>query len=103
MQSQSQLQSLHLLNSTEVQDKLTLATGRAAQWGADTARPVEERVRELYYWVYAREPQPDELPAALAHIAKQPDPKLAFEDLIWALANTNEFLFNHYHPVTRSA
>ena len=33
---------------------------------------------------------------ALAHLEKHKDkPQLAFEDIVWALVNTKEFLFNH--------
>ena len=33
---------------------------------------------------------------ALAHINKnEKDPKRAYEDIVWALINTKEFLFNH--------
>lgn len=89
-------QSLHLLNSTEVQNKVSAGNGRAAALAADTKRPHEERLRELYRWVFAREPDAEELQVALAHVAKHGDnPKLAYEDIMWALVNTKEFLFNH--------
>ena len=29
------------------------------------------------------------------HIEKAKEPKLAYEDIVWALINTKEFLFNH--------
>jgi hypothetical protein len=88
-------QSLHLLNSSEVQDKISSATGRAAGLAADK-RPHEEKIRELYRWVYAREPKHDEMAVALTHLAKHTkDPKPAYEDIVWALINTKEFLFNH--------
>lgn len=88
-------QSLHLLNSSEVQTKISAGEGRAAKLAADQ-RPVEERIRELYRWVYSREPAPDEVAVAVAHLQKHADnPKLAFEDITWALINTKEFLFNH--------
>ncbi len=88
-------QSLHLLNSSEVQQKVSLDKGRAALLSADK-RPHNERIRELYLWVYAREPKPDELQFALAHIEKHPKSvKTAYEDIVWALVNTKEFLFNH--------
>jgi hypothetical protein len=33
---------------------------------------------------------------AIAHINKnEMDPKRAYEDIVWALINTKEFLFNH--------
>ena len=55
-----------------------------------------EKIKELYRWVYSREPGADELGIALAHITKnEANKKLAYEDIIWALINTKEFLFNH--------
>jgi hypothetical protein len=45
---------------------------------------------------FARQPTPDELNIALAHIEKNKDaPQRAYEDIVWALINTKEFLFNH--------
>jgi len=94
-------QSLHLLNSNEVQGKLTAGNGRADTLAKDKDRSPEDKVRELYRWVYAREPIPDadaskdELKIALAHIEKSENKQVAFEDLLWALINTKEFLFNH--------
>ncbi|MEZ6066879.1 MAG: DUF1549 and DUF1553 domain-containing protein [Planctomycetaceae bacterium] len=87
-------QSLHLLNSQEVQNKI--ARGRAKALAADKERPHQEKIQELYRWVYAREPQSDEMTVALAHIEKHAEkPEVAYEDIVWALINTKEFLFNH--------
>jgi hypothetical protein len=89
-------QSLHLLNSSEVQNKISAGGGRAATLAADTSRSTEEKVRELYRWVYSREPALDEVAIATAHIEKHKDkPQVAWEDIVWALVNTKEFLFNH--------
>lgn len=89
-------QSLHLLNSQEVQSKISSGSGRASLLARDDKRGHEERIRELYRWVYSREPQPEEEKIALAHIAKhEKDAKVAYEDILWALINTKEFLFNH--------
>ncbi len=89
-------QSLHLLNSSEVQDKIAFGTGRATVMAADKTRTHEDKVKELYRWVYSREPNADEAKIALAHIAKhEAAPKIAYEDILWALINTKEFLFNH--------
>jgi hypothetical protein len=88
-------QSLHLLNSSEVQGKLSAATGRAAQLAGAKDRSREDKIREIYLRVYSREPQSDELGIALEHLTKAKDEKLAFEDILWALINTKEFLFNH--------
>jgi hypothetical protein len=45
----------------------------APRWRADTARPDEERVKELYRWVFSREPNAEELEVAIAYIKKHAD------------------------------
>jgi len=100
-------QSLHLLNSDVVQKKLTANDGRAASLAKDTSRTDEERVSELYLHALSRQPDPEEMTIALAHLEKkraeaaeseelspQQSEREAFEDLIWVLVNTKEFLFN---------
>ncbi len=94
-QDASLAQSLHLLNSKEIHDMLTADAGRAASFAKETERPVEKRVEDLYYWVYSRAPTGDETKVALTHLEKTEKPREAFEDIIWALVNTKEFLFNH--------
>jgi hypothetical protein len=89
-------QSLHLLNSSEIQGKLTAGDGTAARLASDKNRPHEEKIRELYMLAFAREPLADETAVAVAHIQKcGDDVKRAYEDIVWALINTKEFLFNH--------
>lgn len=89
-------QSLHLLNSSEVQNKISSGSGRAALLANEKDRPDADKVKELYRWVYSREPNQDELNIALAHITKnEANKKAAYEDIVWALINTKEFLFNH--------
>jgi hypothetical protein len=89
-------QSLHLLNSGEIQGKLTSGAGRAAVFATDATKPAEAKIRELYLLAFSREPSADETAIAVAHIEKnKAEPKRAFEDIVWALLNTKEFLFNH--------
>jgi hypothetical protein len=88
-------QSLHLLNSSEIQNKLTAGNGIAARLAADKARDNLSKVRELYLLAFSREPTPEETSIAVGHIEKNEDPRKAFEDIVWALINTKEFLFNH--------
>lgn len=89
-------QSLHLLNSSEVQGKISANTGRASMLAADQQRPDADKLAELYRWVYSREPQADEVQIAVGHLNKPgQDKKAAWEDILWALVNTKEFLFNH--------
>ena len=89
-------QSLHLLNGREIQDKIARDNARTARLAADANRPPEERVREIYRWVFAREPAADELEVAVSYLKRHPDnPRRGFEDIVWALINTKEFQFNH--------
>ena len=52
-------------------------------------------IEELYLLVYGRKPRDKEWTAVRTYVATQKDRKAAFEDLLWALLNTKEFLFNH--------
>ena len=126
-------QSLHLLNSKGIQDKLSSDAGRAAALAKQEAKSTEAKIRELYERAFSREPDQRELNVALQYIATKrekakqaaaelaakqaaqesensekkkeekpespatpPDPdKEALEDILWALINTKEFLFNH--------
>jgi hypothetical protein len=91
-------QSLHLLNSQEVQAKLSGGSGRASKLSADEKESTQVKLKQLYRAAFSRDPLPDELAAAEAHISRAQTPdarKQAFEDVLWALVNTKEFLFNH--------
>ena len=88
-------QSLQLLNSAEILTKLTSAEARPARLSGETARDHEARLTELYLRAFAREPEPDELSVALDYIEESDDSQRAYEDIVWALINTKEFLFNH--------
>ena len=91
-------QRLHLLNSGEIESKLSDSTGRAAGWASDKdARPEAEKIEELYRLTLGRKPTDDEREVCLAHLAKKRDGKSVrqgYEDLIWTLVNSKEFLFN---------
>ncbi len=87
-------QALHLLNSDEVQGKLSRAGARAEQLAKD-ARPDADKVDELFMWAFAHKPTTEQREIALAHIAKHAqNKKVAYENILWALLNTKEFIFN---------
>jgi hypothetical protein len=87
-------QSLMLLNSGEVQGKLSAAGGRAETLVKDT-RPDEAKVEELFWSAFGRTPSSGETASALAHLAAHADKKReAYEDIVWALINAKEFQFN---------
>ncbi len=87
-------QSLMLLNSADVQAKLTAENGRAATYAKDT-RPDADKLKELFWAAYAREPEADEIDTAVKFIASKPAEKKkeAWEDIIWAVVNAKEFQF----------
>jgi hypothetical protein len=92
-------QALHLLNSDEVQGKLARSGGRAEKIARDS-RPDSEKVDELFLWAFARKPTDEQRSVALAHITKAEATKAgnakqqAYENILWALLNTKEFVFN---------
>ena len=89
-------QSLHLLNGREIQDKIARDGARTAKLAADTSRSTEDKVREIYRWVFSREPAADELEVAVSYLKRHTEnPRRGFEDIVWALINTKEFQFNH--------
>ena len=95
VQSSSLAQSLHLLNAAELKAKLAAATGRAERL-ANEDKPAEAKVRELYLAAFSREPRPQELKTAIEYLNEPGTAANAnYQDLIWVLINTKEFLFNH--------
>ena len=86
-------QALHLLNSAQIQGKLTHAEGRAAKLAAEK-RPDNEKITELFLRFFARVPTAQELADALAHVESQENKAVAYQNILWALLNTKEFQFN---------
>ena len=88
-------QSLHLLNSEQMQTKLAEDSGRAAMLAADELRSDIEKVTELYRLSLSRSPNEIELKTMLTYLGAKANRREAYEDLIWSLLNSKEFLFNH--------
>ena len=86
--------TLHLLNSQEVQDRITRAGGRADRLARDP-RPDGEKLAELFLLAVGTSPTAEQLALAKKHLAKhEKDKKIAYENFIWALINSKAFLFN---------
>jgi hypothetical protein len=93
-------QSLHLINSANLNAKLSADQGRIAhllkryeQLPPATAN--RNIVEDLYLLTLCRYPTPQETQNVLAHVAATKEPRKAFEDCLWALLNSEEFMFNH--------
>jgi hypothetical protein len=87
-------QALHLMNSDFVQNKVASGSGRVAKLLA-AKKSDEEIVDELYLVTFSRVPSPDERTKAILTVSQAPNKKEGFEDLLWALLNSREFVFKH--------
>jgi hypothetical protein len=90
-------QSLHLMNSRALHGKLksTEASARVEQLTKGD-RPVDEIVTDLYLACFSRRPTVEERQIATATFSTQgATRRTATEDLLWALLNSAEFVFNH--------
>ena len=90
-------QCLHLLNSKTIQGKLSAKDGTANRLAGEKDRELEQKVRELYHRCFSREPLSDEVEIARNYLEGREGEKLTegYQDILWALINTKEFLFNH--------
>ena len=88
-------QSLHLLNSKDIHSKTN--SGIARTLAADAKKDDRTKIAELYLRAFSRMPDKDEFKIALGHVNKfeKKERVKAYEDIVWALINTKEFLFNH--------
>jgi hypothetical protein len=103
-QDASLAQSLHLLNAKDIQEKLSRDGGRAAILAEDSTRSDDDKLRDLYLLAFSREPNATEISTGKSHVEKIVKAggdkevaarRQAYEDIVWALLNTKEFLFNH--------
>jgi hypothetical protein len=86
-------QALHLLNGDFLTKKIAAPAGRIdALFKAK--KPLPEVVDELYLVTLSRPPRAEELARSLEWIRQAPTPREGAQDLLWALLNSREFLFN---------
>jgi len=88
-------QSLHFINSANLQLKLSHAKGNIALW-LSTAKEDAAFVDALYIACFSRRPTGEERAEGLAYLQTRANRRQeAAEDLGWSLLNTLEFVFNH--------
>ena len=85
---------LHLANSQEIDDKIASGDGRVAKL-LKAKKSTAEAVDELYLAAYSRYPTTTERKKHVAYVVGQSSEARALEDIVWALLNSREFLFNH--------
>ncbi len=90
----SMSQALHLMNGGTINDRITNPNGRVAQVLKKQYR-TEDAIEEIYLAALSRWPTEREKKAGLLYIEQSPTSKEGYEDLMWALINSREFIFNH--------
>ena len=88
-------QALHLLNSTEIQEKIAHRRGRARQW-AESTMTNDEIIDELYLGTLSRFPADEERALLVTELKNAGNERrTVVEDVFWSILNTKEFLFNN--------
>lgn len=91
----SVVQALHLMNSDGLQAKLSNKAGRVAGLASSELTEVQI-IDELYLSCYSRLPSEEERAiAAQQFTIPGATRQTACEDILWALINSAEFVFNH--------
>ncbi|MFM8260796.1 MAG: DUF1553 domain-containing protein [Pirellula sp.] len=94
-------QSLAMTNGVEIRDKIASGSNRlsgyleqlqAYQAGDNSAMSPEKIIEELFLRALCRKPSARELQSTLEVLGSAQDPRIALEDILWALLNSKEFM-----------
>jgi len=85
-------QVLQIANGDLMQRKLSDRKGRISEL---VKASDEEAIKELYLVAYSRQPTVEEIANCRSIIASAPNRREGLEDVLWAICNSREFLFNH--------
>ncbi|MDP7206640.1 MAG: DUF1553 domain-containing protein, partial [Pirellulaceae bacterium] len=87
-------QALALVNSAEIQGKLTAENGYVAHLVAGDGSH-EDNVKDVFMRILARDPTQEEITVAVDFLGKENDRGVAYQSFVWSLLATNEFIFSH--------
>lgn len=88
----SVFQTLHMLNSSHIQNKIMKGSGlRRIMTSAPSNK---ERINQLYLAILSRPPTPQEQKIAIDYM-NTASMNAGFQDLAWTLMNTREFILRH--------
>jgi hypothetical protein len=87
-------QALQLLNGPAIQRRLTDPENRLRRLVRE-GKSDAEIVEDCYLAALCRTPTKPEFDRALGYITAHPERDKALEDLLWALLNSKEFIFQH--------
>ncbi len=89
------VQTLHLMNSEQMFKDLRSDSGTAAQLAATEQTPAE-LAGLLYRTIYGRNPSAEETELVNDVLSEEnADRRQSIEDLMWAMINTPEFVFQN--------
>lgn len=88
-------QALFLMNGKMTNDALRpLASNTTSRVLSDYEDPAR-RIEELYLITLSRRPTDQESQKLIAYVSQNANKDNAYEDVLWSLMNSHEFLFNH--------
>jgi len=90
----SLVQALNLINGSTIADAVADESGRVAKLMVRGA-PDRQVIEELYLAALSRRPEPREMDLAQTYLSGGMNRAERAQDLLWALLNSNAFLFNY--------
>jgi hypothetical protein len=87
-------QAFQMINGETVRKKLEMGSNRIGKC-LDAGRSDSDILNEVYVAALARLPTQSERTAVTRHIGRGKDRRKAWEDVVWALLNSKEFLLRH--------
>ena len=85
-------QGLELVNSQQIQDKLSSEDGLVNRLaGSSEAHP--ENIEKIFLTLLGRSPVQAELEVSMEYLKMTDDRAEAYRNLVWSLLATNEFMF----------
>jgi hypothetical protein len=90
-------QAMHLISGETLMRQTTAKGGHLDAWLADASLSNEDVLKRIFLASVVREPDVREIEVALLPLKAKGDAarREAFEDVLWTIFNSKEFLFNH--------
>ncbi len=90
-------QAMHLISGETLMRQTTAKGGHLDAWLADASLSNEDVLKRIFLASVVREPDDREIEVALLPLKAKGDAarREAFEDVLWTIFNSKEFLFNH--------
>jgi hypothetical protein len=92
------LQALFMMNGQFMAQATSLKQNKTLEYIATSTLDPAKRIEQLYLITLSRKPKPHESARLVKYVTgggKSGDPKKAFEDVLWVLLNSAEFMLNH--------